>query len=243
MWPAQLTRYVAERLQCEPEMLTRAGVHLAVARQPRLRVWQYATPLWAMAFGGTAIVSVAPPLAAAARPILGRATPASLLEEPTVRQLRALAGRWGPTDGLFRDFWLYCTSDMFTPRVVAEVVPVPPAHPEGQALRELHRGAVFGVFRGEELISRSSIKTESDQAWEMAVTTTELHRRRGLGASVVSRATEFTLGQGKLAVYNCDIANVASRRLAESLGYRLFARDLMWSLEATWAARFWGDGA
>ncbi|UCH33545.1 MAG: GNAT family N-acetyltransferase [Armatimonadota bacterium] len=240
-WPTQLTDYLTERLQCEPELLARPGVHLVEARQPRLRVFRYAMPLWIMAFEDTAIASVAPEMASAVGRIIERATVEQLLHAPVVTRLRASAAARGPVDRFGPGLWLYCTEETFTQRTLAEVVPVPPDHPEGKTLRQRHGGEVFGVFRGPELISRSSIKTENDTAWEIAVTTAEAHRRHGLGASVVSRATEFILASGKLALYNCDLDNHASQALAESLGYRLFARDLMWTIEAMWMQWFWTD--
>jgi len=240
-WPAQLTRYVAERMQCEPELPARAGVHLIAARRPRLRVWQHVLPVWAMVFQESAIVSVAPDLTARMQRIMRGATVENLLDDERVERVRAMAANWGPVDWMGRGLWLHCAPETFTPRFAAEVVWVPPEHPEGRTLRERHRGEVFGVFRAGELISRSSLKTESDEAWEIAVTTGEAYRRQGLGASVVSRATEFIFEQGKTALYNCDATNAPSRALAESLGYRLFARDLMWSVEARWGAWFWEE--
>lgn len=240
-WPPELVRYLAERLQCEPELLTRPGMHSVIARRPRLRVWQYAVPLWIMGFDHAAIVSVVSEMAAGTEKLLRGVTHEHLLTDGPVERLRGHAAAYGHVEWLGRAFWLYCTRETFTPRYAAEVVPVPPDHPEGRALRERHRGEVFGVFRSQELISRSSIKTESDEAWEIAVTTSEQHRRRGLGASVVSRATDHILTQGKLALYNCDVTNIASLRLAQSLGYRVFARDLMWTVETIWVPWFWPD--
>ena len=228
-------------MQCERELLDRPGVHVVAARQPRMRIWQYATPLWAMAFDATAIVSVAPELARDVERLVRGVDAQRVMDDEHIDRLRAYAAGWAPVERFGPGLWLYCTRDTFAPRYAAEVLPVPSSHPEGRALRERHRGEVFGVFRKGELVSRSSIKTESDEAWEIAVTTAEPCRREGLGATVVSRATEFILSQGKLALYNCDLSNVASLKLAESLGYRLFARDLMWTLEAMWTAWFWGD--
>lgn len=206
-----------------------------------MRIWQYATPLWAMAYGETAIISVAPEMAAGIEQLVLGIDASDVVDQAQIDRLRAYAAGWAPVERFGPGLWLYCTADVFTPRYVAEVLPVPANHPEGRSLRQRHRGEVFGVFRGGELVSRSSIKTESDEAWEIAVTTAESCRREGLGATVVSRATEYIITQGKLALYNCDLENVASRNLAESLGYRLFAHDVMWTLEPMWTAWFWGD--
>lgn len=238
-WPEQLTRYVTERLQCDAQLLTRPGLHLVVAAQPRWRVWLYLVPLWVMAFDRAAVVSVAPELADHIAPLAQRATADSVLQDPALAQMRAAAAHWGPVEWLRRAYWLYCTSETFAPRYAAPVFPAPPDHPEARSLRRLHRGEVFAVIRNGELVSRSSIKTESDAAWEIAVTTHEPHRRLGYGASVVSRATEFILAQGKVALYHCEVDNVASLRLAQSLGYQVFAREAMWSLEAGAGRCFW----
>jgi GNAT superfamily N-acetyltransferase len=234
---------VTWRLQCEPELLIRPGVHFVVAHQPRLRVWRYAIPLWVMVFEQSAVVSSAPEMASSVEKLLRGATVVNVLDDEATASLRALASQWGPLDWFARARWLYCTREMFSARPHAEVVVVPPDHPDGRALRESYRGEVFGVFRGRELASRSSIKTESEAAWEVAVTTVEHCRRQGLGASVVSRATEFILAHGKPALYHCEETNEPSRRLAESLGYRMFARELAWSLDASWLPQFWGRKA
>jgi GNAT superfamily N-acetyltransferase len=242
VWPPPLTSYVTQRLQCAPEALTEPGVHFVVARERRLRVWRYVIPLWLMVFDRAAVVSSAPELAPSVEELLRAATLDDLLTEGTKATLERVIVESGPREWFRRALWLCCTREMFAPRAAAKVLPVPPDHPEGRALRERHRGEVFGVFRGRELISRSSIKTESDVAWEVAVATAERHRRRGLGASVVSRATEFILDHGRLALYHCEDTNEASRRLAESLGYRVFARELAWSVDAMWVPWFW-EGA
>jgi GNAT superfamily N-acetyltransferase len=242
-WPRELSGYIARGLQCECDLLARPGTHVVVAREPRMRIWQYAMPLWVMAFAESAVVSVAPEMARGVEELVRGVGVAAIMDDGRIERLRTYAAGWAPTERFGPGLWLYCTRETFTPRCNAEVVPVPPNHPEGQALRERHRGEVFGVFRGGELISRSSIKTESGEAWEIAVTTAEPYRRQGLGASVVSRATDYILSQRKVALYNCDLSNTASLKLAESLGYRLFARDLMWTLEAMWAPWFWGEWA
>lgn len=238
-WPLQLMTYVTQRLQCEAAALTQPGVHFVVARKPRLRVWRYAIPLWLMTFEDAAVVSSAPELALSVHKLLARTAASALLEDKAMESLQRLIMKWGPLEWFRRALWLYCTRETFTPRFAAPVTVVPAHHPEGRALRERHRGEVFGVFRGRELVSRASIKTESDAAWEVAVGTTERYRRRGLGASVVSRATEFILARDKLALYHCEVSNEASRRLAESLGYRLFARELAWSVDAVCVPWFW----
>lgn len=240
-WPPQVTAYIAERMQCSAELLTTPGVHFVTAHRVRQRVWRYVIPLWVMVFEESAVVSSAPELAAAAQGLLAGVKRADLLGDEAMQALQRLVVRWGPLDWFRRALWLYCTRETFTPRLRAPVVWVPPSHPEGRALRERHGGEVFGVFHGRELVSRSSIKIESEAAWEVAVTTTEAHRRRGRGASAVSSTTQYILDHDKPALYHCEVTNEASRGLAESLGYHLFARELAWSVEEMLVPWLWDE--
>ena len=52
------------------------------------------------------------------------------------------------------------------------------------------------------------------------------YRGQGLGASVVSAATEAILNMGKVPIYCTDLDNAESRALCQSLGYLRFGSDL-----------------
>jgi predicted GNAT family acetyltransferase len=67
----------------------------------------------------------------------------------------------------------------------------------------------------------------SDGVWEIVVETAAPYRGRGYAKTVVSAATEAVLGAGRIPVYSCDEHNVASRRVAEALGYRVYAEDFV----------------
>jgi len=69
--------------------------------------------------------------------------------------------------------------------------------------------------------SYAFLRRLSDEAWEIVVETADPYRTRGYGKSVVSAATEAVLGAGRIPVYSCDEHNVSSRRVAETLGYRV----------------------
>jgi predicted GNAT family acetyltransferase len=58
---------------------------------------------------------------------------------------------------------------------------------------------------------------------EVGVDTHPDFRRRGFGKAVVSAMTEALLKQGRIPVYRCSEDNIASLRLAQSVGYETYA--------------------
>ena len=65
-----------------------------------------------------------------------------------------------------------------------------------------------------------SIDPEFD---DIAVLTHPRHRRKGLGAAVVSALSSQQQAAGRLLFYSCDVDNIGSNRVAESVGFGLVA--------------------
>ena len=107
-----------------------------------------------------------------------------------------------------------------------DVPVVEPVHPH--LARMLQRGiSVFGIIEDGELITSCRIVEILDRHWEIAnVYTQEAFRHKGYGKSVVSAATDYIRGHGRVPVYECDQENTPSIRLAESLGFSLKATQL-----------------
>ncbi len=81
-----------------------------------------------------------------------------------------------------------------------------------------------GIIEGGVLVSRAALWTYSDDAWELAgVFTVPTARGAGLARSVCTFVTSAILEAGRLATCHAGPGNVAMRRLAESLGYRLIS--------------------
>ncbi len=81
-----------------------------------------------------------------------------------------------------------------------------------------------GIIEGGQLVSRAALWTYSDDAWELAgVFTAPPARGAGLSRSACTFVTNAILQAGKLATCHIGRRNVAMRRVAESLGYRLIA--------------------
>ncbi len=83
-----------------------------------------------------------------------------------------------------------------------------------------------GLFRATIRASDGSLAAEAGISWmssryaEVFVHVAERFRGRGLGKSVVSAVSTHVLEAGRTPLYLTALSNVASVRLAESLGYR-----------------------
>ena len=81
-----------------------------------------------------------------------------------------------------------------------------------------------GIIEGGVLVSRAALWTYSEDAWELAgVFTIPTARGAGRARSACTFVTSAILQAGKLAACHTDPSNVAMRRVAESLGYRLIS--------------------
>jgi len=88
-----------------------------------------------------------------------------------------------------------------------------------------HNTRVFVIFESGIPVSTAYTMSNSTYAWEYAVWTRQEYRGRGYGKTVVSAAVEATFESGKLPLYSTSWENIASRRLAESLGFRFYCEN------------------
>ena len=71
----------------------------------------------------------------------------------------------------------------------------------------IHREEVVGVATGS---------TDSDSLWQIGIDVVRDHRGRGLGVALTSQATRAVLDQGRVPYYATSVANITSRRTAQS---------------------------
>lgn len=71
-----------------------------------------------------------------------------------------------------------------------------------------------------EVAASATLNWQSPIFAELAVRTSSSHRRRGWGRSVVAALVQHLLGEGRTPLYVVADDNEASRRLAESVGFR-----------------------
>jgi GNAT superfamily N-acetyltransferase len=83
----------------------------------------------------------------------------------------------------------------------------------------------YGLFLGDKLVSYGGTQFETEKWAEIAwLKTEEEHRGKGYGLKVVSAIVEDLLREGKVPIYRVSAENIASRRLAEKLGFQLHSR-------------------
>jgi RimJ/RimL family protein N-acetyltransferase len=92
---------------------------------------------------------------------------------------------------------------------------------------------VIGHFTGEawvfldengKVLSSAVLKRYDDRLREISVGTSERARGRGLARSVVAAAARHVLSEGRAVLYNHAPDNLASAKVAESVGLHEFGR-------------------
>jgi predicted GNAT family acetyltransferase len=81
-----------------------------------------------------------------------------------------------------------------------------------------------------ETVAVATGMADYDEMWQIGVDTLPGYRQKGLGKGLVSILTQEISDRGILPYYSTWPANIASRRLAASLGYRpawieMYSRD------------------
>lgn len=90
-----------------------------------------------------------------------------------------------------------------------------------------YSGGVYVIRQRGAIAAFAGIRPCSPHVSEVSVRTEiEVLRHHGLGRAVLSRSTRAILASGRLPLYRCRAANMPGWRIAESLGYRLYADAL-----------------
>ncbi|MFN2185725.1 MAG: GNAT family N-acetyltransferase [Anaerolineae bacterium] len=84
----------------------------------------------------------------------------------------------------------------------------------------LEDGTGFGALEGENLVSWCYVQAYGQGSQTIDIWTAPGHRRQGLGTLVAAAVIAKSLSDGYAPFWICDKANVASRRLAEGLGFQ-----------------------
>lgn len=234
----RLHRHFAEQLGCRPEDLA-CGNRQVVSSEHRDdgSAPGPATPLWALRRENGWVISVTPDAYPPAHSLL-QALPSNQdpLSETARHRLHETVGQVSPVSFSYAGLQLYTDRALFTPFSAHPARCLTPDdlhllqsshHPMAREVERLRAGDLFAVLEAGEVRSFAYLRRLSDEVWEIVVETAAPYRGRGYGKSVVSAATEAVLQRGHIPVYSCDEFNVASRRLAESLGYRTYAEDFV----------------
>jgi RimJ/RimL family protein N-acetyltransferase len=83
----------------------------------------------------------------------------------------------------------------------------------------LREGLGYCLLEGETVASWALAVYVAGEAVELAAATAVAHRRRGLATLAAAAALDLCLAQGRTPHWHCDLANVASVKIAAALGF------------------------
>ncbi|MHA1911186.1 MAG: GNAT family N-acetyltransferase [Candidatus Kariarchaeaceae archaeon] len=83
----------------------------------------------------------------------------------------------------------------------------------------IEKGINYGYFEGEELVAYGGEDFVSDKLSIIAVWTDIKYRKKGLAFSCVKTAIKEILKTQRTPIYNCDVLNYPSIRIAEKIGF------------------------
>ena len=94
-------------------------------------------------------------------------------------------------------------------------------------VKSINDGRSFAIVGDGELLSESSITDVECGGGNIAVSTTDAHRRKGYGKAVVHRAATWCFRNGVVPVYWVNTENTASTALAKSLGFTVMNDEIV----------------
>ena len=157
---------------------------------------------------------------------------AAILSQRNRTRLLRIAERIAPLTEIWRNELFYTDRAHFVSKRQHVVTPLSIDHlPRGGGVAREHGGrgsfeGATGVLHKGDVVSYADYAAMSLLVSSIAVFTAPDYRGQGLGASVVSAATEEILELGKIPIYCTDSGNGASLALCQSLGYMRFGQDL-----------------
>jgi len=162
-------------------------------------------------------------------------TPDELFYAPTVALMVNLVTRDNQT--MFGPELKYiCTLDTFKPHSTWEDIELSIINEE--AIRQLYENNRFSNALGHQynpgrptllacsakcdgvIAGLAGASADTESMWQIGIDTLPEYRNRGIGKALVSRLTEELFNIKKLPYYSAGTNNIASRRIAISLGYR-----------------------
>lgn len=92
------------------------------------------------------------------------------------------------------------------------------------------RVAAVARYSGE-IAGKAGASADCDLMWQIGIDTLPEYRQRGIGKALVSVLTKYILDHGLVPYYSTNVSNIASQRIANSLGYRpawveLYSREI-----------------
>lgn len=215
------------------------GVRLSSSPRREQVSWcDFRVPFLMLQHAGATHVSMASDLLPAVRRLIEPSQ--EDLDGRQVLAMQELVRAAHPTARCLWGHALYCEPERFEPVDRREIERLACDDPQAEGLREHFDGPIF-VARasGGKIASWAAIKLKSDDVWEIAVTTEDEYRGRGLAKVVVSAATQHILESGRVPMYVHDHSNQPSAKVARALGYEEFGVEAYCSVSTTNPEGMW----
>ena len=121
-----------------------------------------------------------------------------------------------------------CVSDTFTPHSIDLVEKIVRGD-ERFILDESFDDTMYCITEQDKMVSCSYYKPNRDvfeNTCSMQVFSRSQHRGKGYGKMTASAATQNVLSNNKMALWACQVENIPSRKIADTLGYTLIGGEL-----------------
>ncbi len=94
----------------------------------------------------------------------------------------------------------------------------------------LEKGKGYCVMYGVEVASVAFSAAISSEQVDIGIETAEAHRRKGLAVIAAKKMVAYVKSIDKEPVWDCNVANVGSRRTAENVGFRIMAEHAFYKV-------------
>jgi RimJ/RimL family protein N-acetyltransferase len=195
--------------------------------QPAWAKW--VIPIWIVRFDAMPVCSVSPAYVNIAKQVMKKISDSEILSRELLISGRALLNSGGSWHQ--REIFAYLKNAPVQQSAFhADVLSLKDR--DARRLLNLYDGGAVVIRDGiGEFIAYAGIK-DKGKLQEIAVWTHEAHRGKGMAKSVVYEAIKTILNAGKIPIYIPDnLDNVASYRVAQSLGFENIGETIFWEYE------------
>ena len=218
-----LDRYYAGELGCSPSDLNSGKLVIVTSDHREIRFAKGTPlPLFSLAKGNGAVISVRPGLEKAVETALDNA---SSLNTDACDTVERIVNPLVNVRMWFRGNRLFCEQSSFIDQQDGTVECVTHTDEHARSLHQKWNGEVFGQIVDDIVVLWAAVKPLSDVAWDLSIETHPDYRGHGYAKSAVSAAVKFIFENGKLATWGTDRTNIASLNTARSLGFQNYALD------------------
>jgi GNAT superfamily N-acetyltransferase len=229
-------KVLATDCACEESLFNEEGVFVVEAKEMegRRRFPFREKTIGAVTMGTGVIISCSADRLQWARDNLGHLGRDDVFSAPSIAAMQALVSAdhqimGGPA------LAYVCSQDRFRPYPAPTDIEIATVH--GEAVPELHDSGRFPNALGHHvdparprvvatvarkdgrMVGLAGASADCEEMWQIGIDVVPDCRERGVGRALVSRITEAIFDAGKLPYYGAAPSNLASRRLALSLGY------------------------